>query len=54
VDTTGVPPTAAVEARHADDRPDQVGPSLDRAEVLAQAPDPAFAPGFFKVPRVIG
>jgi aspartyl-tRNA(Asn)/glutamyl-tRNA(Gln) amidotransferase subunit C len=54
IDTTGVPPTAAVVARHAADRPDEVQPSLDREEVLAAAPDAALDAGFFKVPRVIG
>ncbi len=57
VDTTGVPPTASVVTRHAADRPDQIQPSLDIAEALANAPDPDLSRlegGFFKVPRVIG
>jgi len=54
IDTTGVPPTASVVARHATDRLDEVGPSLDRDDVLAAAPDAAQDAGFFKVPRVIG
>lgn len=54
VDTAGVPPTASVMRRHEADRPDEVRPSLDRGEVLANAPDPALDAGFFKVPRVIG
>jgi aspartyl-tRNA(Asn)/glutamyl-tRNA(Gln) amidotransferase subunit C len=54
VDTTGVPPTASVVARLAADRPDEVRPSLDREEALANAPDAALEAGFFKVPRVIG
>jgi aspartyl-tRNA(Asn)/glutamyl-tRNA(Gln) amidotransferase subunit C len=54
IDTTGVPPTTSVGARHTADRRDEVAPSLDRDEVLAQAPDPAIHAGFFKVPRVIG
>ena len=54
VDTTGVPPTASVVTRHASDRPDQVRPSIDRAEALANAPDPAPDAGLFRVPRVIG
>lgn len=54
IDTTGVPPTASVVARHAADRPDEVRPSLDRDEALAAAPDPALDAGFFTVPRVIG
>lgn len=54
VDTTGVPPTASVLTRHASDRPDEVRPSIDRAEALANAPDPAPDAGLFRVPRVIG
>ena len=54
IDTTGVPPTASVVARHAADRPDEVRPSLDRDEALANAPDAALDAGFFRVPRVIG
>jgi len=53
IDTTGVPPTASVVARHASDRPDEIRPSLDRDEALASAPDAAVDAGFFKVPRVI-
>jgi len=53
IDTTGVPPTASVVARHASDRPDAIRPSLDRDEALASAPDAAVDAGFFKVPRVI-
>src|SRR5436190_1057465 len=54
IDTTGVPPTATVVTGHAADRPDEVKPSLDRAEALANAPDAARDRGLFKVPRVIG
>ena len=54
IDTTGVPPTASVLARQGADRPDEIVPSLDRAEALAAAPDAALDAGFFKVPRVIG
>ena len=54
IDTTGVPPTASVVARHEADRPDAVQPSLDPDEALANAPDPAPGAGLFKVPRVIG
>jgi len=54
VDTTGVPPTASTVTRHAADRPDDVGPCLDRDDALGNAPDPALEAGFFKVPRVIG
>ena len=54
IDTAGVPPTAHVMARHAADREDQVRPSLDRHEALANAPDAALEAGLFRVPRVIG
>ena len=54
IDTTGVPPTASVVTRHAMDRRDEVRPSLDRDEVLANAPDAAIDAGLFRVPRVIG
>jgi aspartyl-tRNA(Asn)/glutamyl-tRNA(Gln) amidotransferase subunit C len=52
IDTTGVPPTTSVMTRHSADRPDEVRPSLDREEALANAPDAAH--GLFKVPRVMG
>lgn len=54
IDTTGVPPTASVVTRHESDRPDDVRPSLDPAEALANAPDASLEAGLFKVPRVIG
>jgi len=54
IDTTGVPPTASVVARHEADRPDTVLASLDRSEALANAPDASLESGLFKVPRVIG
>ena len=54
IDTTGVPPTASILSRHEADRADVVQPSLDRAAVLANAPDASFDAGLFKVPRVIG
>jgi aspartyl-tRNA(Asn)/glutamyl-tRNA(Gln) amidotransferase subunit C len=54
IDTTGVAPTASVVTRHAADRIDEVRPSLDRDEALANAPDAAPDAGLFKVPRVIG
>jgi aspartyl-tRNA(Asn)/glutamyl-tRNA(Gln) amidotransferase subunit C len=53
IDTTGVPPTSSVVTRHVSDRPDALRPCLDRADVLANAPDAALDAGFFKVPRVI-
>lgn len=54
VDTTGVPPTSSVVARHAADRADERRASLDREDALASAPDASLDDGFFKVPRVIG
>jgi len=54
IDTTDVPPTASVLTRHASDRADQVRPSLDPDEALANAPEPARGAALFKVPRVIG
>jgi aspartyl-tRNA(Asn)/glutamyl-tRNA(Gln) amidotransferase subunit C len=52
VDTTSVPDEAVTRAvdvlRH-----DEVGPSLDRSDVLGLAPDPDRANGLFKVPRVL-
>lgn len=54
VDTTGVPPTAHVVTRPAVDRPDDVQPSLDVAEALANAPAVSPAARLFTVPRVIG
>jgi aspartyl-tRNA(Asn)/glutamyl-tRNA(Gln) amidotransferase subunit C len=54
IDTTGVPPTASVVTRHQIDRPDEVRPSLDRAEALANAPDADADGRLFRVPRVIG
>ena len=54
IDTTGIPPTASVLTRHAAERADEVRPSLDRSEALANAPDAAVEAGLFKVPRVMG
>ena len=54
IDTTGVPPTASIVTRHQADRADQVQPSIDRAEALANAPDIDPDGRFFRVPRVIG
>src|SRR5438270_693626 len=54
IDTTGVPPTASVITRHAADRADELRPSLDRDDALANAPDAALDAGLFRVPRVIG
>jgi aspartyl-tRNA(Asn)/glutamyl-tRNA(Gln) amidotransferase subunit C len=54
IDTSGVKGTARVLDRQMSERPDEVGPSLDPAQALANAPDPALDVGFFKVPRVLG
>ena len=57
IDTAGVPPTASLVARQTTDRADAVGPCLDIADTLANAPDAdqtRLEGGFFKVPRVIG
>jgi aspartyl-tRNA(Asn)/glutamyl-tRNA(Gln) amidotransferase subunit C len=54
IDTTGVAPTAAILTRHAVDRLDEMRPSLDVDEALANAPDAATGAGLFRVPRVIG
>jgi aspartyl-tRNA(Asn)/glutamyl-tRNA(Gln) amidotransferase subunit C len=54
LDTSGVEATAHVLSHAPLDRPDEPRPSLDRAGVLAQAPDPAPEAGLFRVPRVIG
>ena len=54
IDTSGVPPTAAVVVGHEGDRPDEVRPSLDPSEALANAPDGAAQAGLFRVPRVVG
>ncbi len=54
IDTTGVPATSDVLVAHSIDRLDEVVPSLDRDELLANAPDAAPEAGFFRVPRVMG
>jgi aspartyl-tRNA(Asn)/glutamyl-tRNA(Gln) amidotransferase subunit C len=54
VDTAGVPATASVISRHPSDRADEVRPSLDRGEVMSNAPEASREAGLFKVPRVIG
>ena len=52
LDTAGVPPTAHPLPLRNVLRPDLVVPSLDREEVLAQAPDAEA--GLFRVPRILG
>ena len=54
IDTTGVPPTAAILSQETTDRADEVRGCLEREDVLAGAPDAAPDAGFFRVPRVIG
>ncbi|MGZ4712622.1 MAG: Asp-tRNA(Asn)/Glu-tRNA(Gln) amidotransferase subunit GatC [Acidimicrobiia bacterium] len=52
LDLDGVPPTAHPLPLENVLRPDEVRPSLDRDEVLAQAP--AAEEGRFRVPRTLG
>src|SRR5580658_7542519 len=52
LDTAGVPPTAHPLPLRNVLREDTVRPCLDRAEVLAQAPDSEA--DRFKVPRILG
>jgi aspartyl-tRNA(Asn)/glutamyl-tRNA(Gln) amidotransferase subunit C len=54
LDTSGVAATSHVLERQPADRADEVRPSLDEAQALANAPEPAPADGLFKVPRVLG
>jgi aspartyl-tRNA(Asn)/glutamyl-tRNA(Gln) amidotransferase subunit C len=49
--TDGVPPTSHPYPMTNAFRPDEVTPSLDRDEVLSQAPDPE--DGYFRVPRIL-
>lgn len=49
--TEGVPPTSHPFEMTNAFRPDEVAPSLDRAEVLTQAPDAV--DGYFRVPRIL-
>lgn len=50
--TADVEPTAHPYPMTNAFRPDEVSPSLDRDEVLAQAPDAV--DGYFRVPRILG
>lgn len=51
LDTEEIPATAQVVVQRNVEREDAVGPSLDRAAILAMAPD---ADGmYFRVPRII-
>lgn len=49
--TDGVPPTSHPLPMTNSFRPDVVTPSLERDEVLAQAPD--HEDGYFRVPRIL-
>lgn len=53
VDTETVAPTAHPFTTATVWREDQPAPSLDRGEVLAQAPDAALDAGLFRVPKVL-
>ena len=50
--TDGVPPTSHPLPMTNAFRPDVVTPSLDRDEILSQAPE--FEDGHFKVPSILG
>ena len=52
LDISGVPPTAHPFPLQNVLRPDEPGPSLDRDEVLAMAPESE--DGRFRVPRILG
>jgi aspartyl-tRNA(Asn)/glutamyl-tRNA(Gln) amidotransferase subunit C len=52
LDTRDVPATLNVLEQPPVERPDDPRPSLDRAAVLSNAPDPAG--GLFRVPKVLG
>jgi aspartyl-tRNA(Asn)/glutamyl-tRNA(Gln) amidotransferase subunit C len=54
VDTEGVPPTSHAHFAAPALRDDVAGPSLDRADIMAGAPDADREAGLFKVPRVVG
>ena len=54
LDTSGVPPTAAIVTRHPVDRADDPRPCLDRDAAVAAAPDASADRAYFRVPRVIG
>ncbi len=54
LDTTGVPPTAAIVTRHPVDRADEPTPCLDRETAVAAAPDASPDRVYFRVPKVIG
>jgi aspartyl-tRNA(Asn)/glutamyl-tRNA(Gln) amidotransferase subunit C len=53
IDTTGVPATAHVNTTQSVERDDEPSPSLELADVVANAPDADSEAGLFRVPRVI-
>ena len=53
VDTAGIPPTSHPVAAPAVWREDELRPSLNRDEVLSQAPHASVRAGLFKVPKVL-
>lgn len=53
VDTAGVSPTSHVLTRGPAWRADAPAPSLDRDDVLGEAPDGQRAAGVFRVPKVL-
>jgi len=53
IDTNGVAPFAHAPAAELASRPDEPAPSLDRNDILRQAPGAAPAAGLFKVPKVL-
>jgi aspartyl-tRNA(Asn)/glutamyl-tRNA(Gln) amidotransferase subunit C len=52
-DTSGIPPTSHPLAMPTVWRDDERQPSLDRREVLEQAPDANLTDGLFRVPKVL-
>ena len=54
IDTSGVPATAHVLARHSAERDDDSRPSIAPSLAMANAPEAERDAGLFKVPRVIG
>jgi aspartyl-tRNA(Asn)/glutamyl-tRNA(Gln) amidotransferase subunit C len=54
LDTTGVPATAHIDARHGAEREDELRGSLPVAAAIDAAPDADEQTGLFRVPRVIG
>ncbi len=51
LDTEAIPPTASILSLHSVTRPDEIQPSMQRDELLGNAP--AAAEGMFRVPVVL-